>query len=61
MGGTDKSGIVRRETSTTLLNEAKASGTAEFPLLLNEYDVAYNAINQSPECLASIPTGTSPR
>lgn len=45
VGGTDKSGIVRRETSTTLLNEAKASGTAEFPLLLNEYDVAYNAIN----------------
>ena len=41
----DKSGIVRRETSTTLLNEAKASGTAEFLLLLNEYDVVYNAIN----------------
>ena len=45
VGGTDKSGIVRRETSTTLLNEAKASGTAEFLLLLNEYDVVYNAIN----------------
>ena len=44
-GGVDKSGIVRRETSTTLLNEAKASGTAEFLLLLNEYDVVYNAIN----------------
>ena len=43
--GVDKSGIVRRETSTTLLNEAKASGTAEFLLLLNEYDVVYNAIN----------------
>ena len=45
VGGVDKSGIVRRETSTTLLNEAKASGTAEFLLLLNEYDVVYNAIN----------------
>ena len=61
VGGVDKSGIVRRETSTTLLNEAKASGTAEFLLLLNEYDVVYNASTQSPECLASIPTGTSPR
>ena len=45
VGGVDKSGIVRRETSTTLLNEAKASGTAEFLLLLNEYDVVYNASN----------------
>ena len=57
VGGTDKSGIVRRETSTTLLNEAKPSSRCYSTNMTSPTMPS----TQSPECLASIPTGTSPR
>ncbi|MFR8697563.1 MAG: hypothetical protein ACLVEF_05270 [Bifidobacterium bifidum] len=61
VGGVDKSGIVRRETSTTLLNEAKASGTPSSCCYSTNMTSSTMPSTQSPECLASIPTGTSPR
>ena len=59
VGGVDKSGIVRRETSTTLLNEAKAPPS--FCCYSTNMTSPTMPSTQSPECLTSIPTGTSPR